>query len=120
MKRVKTAKGKVIDMAAMAQKHEETRAVGNIPMNARGDRLDRAGNVKQTVQNISRRQHSAVEPAQTAAVSDPVPEPAQQPAYASSQEPQPINETTHTREDGSQYVEIEFDDGSMETRELGE
>ena len=33
-------------------------------------------------------------------------------------EPQPINESTHEREDGSRYVEIEYDDGSIETKEL--
>ena len=54
MKRVKTARGKVIDMSAMAQKYENTRAVGNVPMNAKGDRLDKQGNVKQTIQTVSR------------------------------------------------------------------
>lgn len=119
MKRVKTAKGKFIDMSAMAQKHEETRAVGNIPMNARGDRLDRTGNVKQTVQSVSRTQHEATVPPQQTTISNPIPKQDTN-TFAAAQEPQPINETTHTREDGSQYVEIEFDDGSMETRELGE
>lgn len=119
MKQVKTARGKIIDMSAMAKKHETDRAVGNVPMNARGDRLDQKGNVKQTIQNISRTQHNATVPPQQATVSNPIPKEQPTPAVATSTEPQPINETTHTREDGSQYVEIEFDDGSIETRELG-
>ena len=31
---IKTARGAVIDMAALAAKNETTRAVGNVPMNA--------------------------------------------------------------------------------------
>ena len=54
MKSVKTALGRTIDMAALAQKYENERAVGNVPMNAKGDRLDNKGNVKETIQNISR------------------------------------------------------------------
>lgn len=120
MKTVKTARGKVIDMAAMAAKHENDRAVSNVPMNAKGDRLDKHGNVKETVQAVSRAQHDVVEPAKQVAVSDPVPSMATQKSspVATPSEPQPINETTVTRDDGSQYVEIEYDDGSFDTREL--
>ena len=62
MKQVKTARGKVLDMASLAKKYEETRAVGNVPMNAKGDRLNKTGNVKATIQNVSRAQHDAIEP----------------------------------------------------------
>ena len=118
MKRVKTARGKVIDMSAMAQKYEDTRAVGNVPMNAKGDRLDNKGNVKQTVQNVSRVQHNATSVPEQVAISDPIPK--AEPMVKTPAEPQPINETTHTRDDGTEYVEIEYDDGSIETREIGE
>ena len=40
----------MIDMAALAAQNERTRAVGNVPMNARGDRLNEDGTVKQTGQ----------------------------------------------------------------------
>lgn len=46
MKSAKTALGKTINMAALAAKHETTRAVSNIPVNARGDIIDNRGNVK--------------------------------------------------------------------------
>ena len=36
----KSARGKTIDMATMATKHEKTRAVGNMNVNARGDVID--------------------------------------------------------------------------------
>ena len=120
MKRVKTARGKVIDMSAMAQKYENTRAVGNVPMNAKGDRLDKQGNVKQTIQTVSRVQHESAEAPKTAAVSDPVPKTEKASPAATPSAPMAVNETTHTRDDGSQYVEIEYDDGSIETKELGE
>jgi hypothetical protein len=36
----KTARGKTVDMSTMATKHEKTRAVGNMNVNARGDVID--------------------------------------------------------------------------------
>lgn len=36
----KSAKGKAIDMSTLATKHEKTRAVGNMNVNARGDIID--------------------------------------------------------------------------------
>ncbi len=120
MKSVKTALGRTIDMAALAAKHEDARAVGNVPMNAKGDRLDSKGNVKETIQNISRAQHDVVEPAVQVAVSNPIQAKDPVVAVEAPAEPQPINESTHEREDGSSYVEIEYDDGSVETREIEE
>ena len=35
-------------------------------------------------------------------------------------DPEPISKITRTREDGTKYVEIEYDDGSIETAELKE
>lgn len=45
MAKYRTAMGKTLDMSALAAKHEKTRAVGNMPVNARGDTIDAAGNV---------------------------------------------------------------------------
>lgn len=123
MKQVKTAKGKILDMAGLAKKYEETRAVGNVPMNAKGDRLDNTGNVKATIQNVSRAQHDVIEPAQPAPASDPIPtrnDPPADPVMATAPDPDPvvISEEEKTREDGTVYVEIEYDDGSIETREI--
>jgi hypothetical protein len=41
-------------MSAFAEKNGETRAVGNVSMNARGDIIDAKGNVKIPTQTISR------------------------------------------------------------------
>lgn len=42
-----TALGRPVDMAAIRSKHELTRAVGNMNVNARGDTLDSQNNVIQ-------------------------------------------------------------------------
>lgn len=36
----RTAQGKMVDLGALQLKNENVRAVGNMPVNARGDRLD--------------------------------------------------------------------------------
>lgn len=41
----KTARGKAIDMGALALQNENIRAVGNMNVNARGDLLDHEGKV---------------------------------------------------------------------------
>jgi hypothetical protein len=45
MANYKTAMGKSIDMSALAQRNERTRAVGNMSVNARGDTIDATGKV---------------------------------------------------------------------------
>ena len=54
MKTVKTAKGRMLDMGALAAQNEETRAISNVPINARGDIIDNRGNVKISREDISR------------------------------------------------------------------
>jgi hypothetical protein len=41
----KTARGKTVDMGALMLQNEQVRAVGNMEVNARGDRIDAFGNV---------------------------------------------------------------------------
>lgn len=45
MAKYKTAMGRTLDMSALAAKHEKTRAVGNMNVNARGDTIDSQGKV---------------------------------------------------------------------------
>tara|TARA_B100001287_G_scaffold252907_1_gene235181 strand:+ start:219 stop:659 length:441 start_codon:yes stop_codon:yes gene_type:complete len=140
---IKTARGAVIDMAALAAKNETTRAVGNVPMNARGDRLNDDGTVKMKAEDIAVAHQNLREPPQTQPISDPKPietkkvepkptaQPAPQPQPQPepvmpdleeqfSQEPEAISKITRTRDDGTKYVEIEYDDGSIETLEINE
>ena len=119
MRQLRTSRGKLIDMGALAQKHEETRAVGNVPMNARGDRLDKDGNVVATVQSVSRVQHDTQQPKEAIPLSNPV-APSNKKSKA-KKEPEPVimSSEIKVREDGSRYEEIEYDDGTIDTKELG-
>jgi hypothetical protein len=116
----------MIDMAAISAKYETTKAVGNVLMNAKGDRLNPDGSIRVSAETIARTHHNIKTPPQETAISDPKPltptvtkptQPIVTPEYES---PQPVSRITKTRDDGSRYVEIEYDDGSMETQELNE
>ena len=140
---IRTARGSIIDMAALAAKNETTRAVGNVPMNARGDRLNEDGTVKVKAEDIAVAHQNTVEPPQQQPISDPKPieQPAVKPTQTKakkkqtapapdpiipnleeqfSEEPEAISKITRTRDDGTKYVEIEYDDGSIETLEINE
>ena len=86
MRNTKTARGLVIDMAALASRHETTRAVGNVPMNARGDRLNQDGTVKVSAEEIAVAHQNIVEPPQqqplseTKPITPKAPEPIEEPA----------------------------------------
>jgi len=45
----RSAMGKTVDMSSLIAKHENTRAVGNMKVNARGDTIDAFGRVIQPV-----------------------------------------------------------------------
>lgn len=51
--RHRTYRGSEFNMSAFAEKNADARAVGNVPMNARGDIVDSKGNVKITAGQIS-------------------------------------------------------------------
>ena len=70
----RTARGKIVDVGAIRLQNEQTRAVGNMGVNARGDRIDSQGNVIDSLnQQIQRRINrqtnvsSSSGPAQTSA-----------------------------------------------------
>ena len=48
----KSAMGKQVDMGTLVSKNELTRAVGNMGVNARGDRIDANGRVIQAVTEV--------------------------------------------------------------------
>ena len=152
---IKTARGAMLDMSALAAKHETARAVGNVPMNARGDRLNEDGSVKMKAEDIAVAHQNIVEPPQQQPISDPKPiepvvfkeqvkptpkktppkqekvepvkttVPQPEPEMVNLEEkfsetPEAISKITRTRNDGTKYVEIEYDDGSIETLEINE
>lgn len=129
MKRVKTAKGQILDMAALASKYEKTRAVSNVDVNARGDIIDNRNQVKVPREKISKEFYKNNVPgADTKEVSiktEEKPEPVKaQPKEEKVEQPKKESKptetkrTTRTREDGTSYHEVEYSDGSMETIEI--
>jgi hypothetical protein len=129
MKQVKTAKGRVIDMAALAKTNETTRAVspGNEKMTGRGDRIDSSGNVLQTVKAKARAQHDTTSAPEMRNLSDVPTAPAKKTRdkkadvlseVAEDEVPNVVRREEKTRGDGTQYVEVEYDDGSMEVEEI--
>ena len=130
MKRVKTAKGRIIDMSALAAKNETTRAVSNLNMNARGDIIDNRGNVEISREKISKEYYknnvpgadkeeiSIKEDESPVEAKKPVdtPKPAQKKQTKPKAEPKvtEVSRKGRTRDDGTQYFEVEYSDGSMQ------
>jgi len=113
MKRVTTAKGKILDMGALATQHEKTRAVSNVPVNARGDIIDNRGNVKVPREKISKEYYKETVPgADAVEVSIKEEEPKKTAKKKSG--PTEVNREMRERKDGTIYYEVEYDDGSME------
>lgn len=132
MKAVRTARGKIIDMGGLQTKYEKTRAVSNVPVNARGDIIDSRGDVKVNREKISKEfykdtvlgveeqvsiKEDAVEPVNIPETPEVIQQdPAPQPAGPETQIEE-LNRRQRTRKDGTKYWEIEYSDGSIQTLE---
>lgn len=57
MSRHTTYRGATIDMEALMRENSKTVAIGNMKVNARGDQLDRSGEVTKTADQIAREKH---------------------------------------------------------------
>ncbi len=149
----KTRLGRPINMQALASAHEKTRAVSNVPINARGDIVDGKNKVVVRREDVTK-EYYKTPPAESVEVSlkedlapvAPTPEPAPAPKPKAKSKPKPepepiiepdqfnnkaqkheaeffnegtgggeieLNRSKKTREDGSEYWEIEYSDGSM-------
>jgi hypothetical protein len=136
MKSAKTALGRTINMSALAAKNETTRAVSNIPVNARGDIIDNRGNVKISKETIAKEFNKEVLTGieETISIKDDEVKPNKKnknkkvastldndvlDVYNDNSDVSldekviEVNRTLRTREDGSSYHEIEYSDGSM-------
>lgn len=112
MKTVKTARGQSINMSALAEKQGDTRAISNVPVNARGDIIDSRGEVKVSREKITKEYYKAEKKsAEEVSIK-------QDSEDAKENKITILNETERTREDGSKYVEIEYSDGSMEEKDV--
>ena len=133
MREVRTARGRILNMQALSDANPTTRAVSNVNVNAKGDLLDEHGEVIVDKGIITAAYYEG-DPKATKAVSikkstDRDPKKKIQPNIkkeepivtmdsARDNDPNIVSENIKTREDGSQYKEVEYDDGSMETIEV--
>ena len=122
MVQVKTARGRIVDMTPIAKENEEKLAIGNVRMNARGDRIDRKGNILVTSEKLDKDQVKAEMEREKS--NSPVPEETtEQPQKAERKTrkktvgPQVVSREERTRKDGSTYTEIQYDDGSVAVEE---
>jgi hypothetical protein len=114
MTMVRTAMGKLIDMDAIVKKNEETLAVSNIPMNARGDRLDTTGRVRVPVSTVARVQREAIEPEVAMPISET--NTIKKQTRKKKEKPRVVSERVQQDINGNEYTEIEYDDGSIEIK----
>ena len=134
MREVRTAKGRILNMQALSDANPKTRAVGNVRVNAKGDLLDEHGDIVVDKGTITAAYY-ADNPKASKAVSikkstDRDPKKKIQPKVKTEEpvvtmdsqpaNPATVTENIKTREDGSQYKEIEYQDGTMEVVELNE
>jgi len=66
----RTAQGRIVDFGALQAQNEQVRAVGNMQVNARGDKLDANGNIistraQQVNRNLNRTTNAVPEPIPT-------------------------------------------------------
>jgi|15BtaG_2_1085339.scaffolds.fasta_scaffold00619_8 hypothetical protein len=127
MRRIISARGREVNMVAIAAKHETDRAVGNVSMNARGDIIDNRGNVKITREEVTREIYKAASPDATAKAAsikddqiivDEVQELHEEKRKKKKKKLTEVNRQLRERPDGSQYIEVEYNDGSMKEVEV--
>ena len=136
MREIRTARGRILNMQALYDANPTTRAVSNVNVNAKGDLLDEHGNVKIDKEIITAAYYEG-DPKATKTVSikkstDRDPKKKIQPKVKKEEpvvtmdsatqsipkNPSIVSENIKTREDGSSYKEVEYNDGSMEIIEI--
>lgn len=121
MRNVKTARGRMLNISALQAQNETARAVGNVPVNARGDIIDNRGEIKVSREQVTKEAYREAAPAATEKqVSIKEDDQTETQSKKASNKPKEINRELREREDGSQYIEVEYDDGSMDIVEIND
>ncbi len=112
----RTARGQEIDMASLIASNEEATAVGNVPMNARGDLLGPGGVVEAPAEEIQ----EAYEEKQAEVAKQPEPTitDLHKKYRTPGKEEQVVFQEREFERDGKKFVEIEYEDGSIEEKEV--
>ena len=122
--RYKTHRGREFNMSAFAEKNGDTRVVGNVSMNARGDIIDAKGNVKIPTQTISRmaadlkngdtKHVSLKADDKISSAPAPVKEPVATPQEPAVDDSVTIVSSRDVETEDGPAVEVEYSDGSLE------
>ena len=134
MREVVTAKGKVLNMAALASANEKEIAVGNMDVNARGDVLKsgRRGEIIIKNEKVQQAYYEASKPAseEVSITQEPAPVKAKKTQSKVNttnnkvtkrtgiDEPGIVDRRTVEKLDGTMVEEIEFSDGSIKEEEI--
>lgn len=118
----KTARGRPIDMDSIIKQNENTIAVGNTRTNAKGDILGKNNEVLIPVEKISRKQANYTEPADTVKMSDTdkITKKTKKTKPSARKEKRIVEKRERKDEDGNIIEEIEYDDGSIEVKNINE
>lgn len=115
MREVKTNKGRIINMQELSDMHQETRAIGNMPVNARGDVVKGDVVIKPYSEVAKTRQVVAEKPqVEEVNIKENFGNPEE--VKTKVDEGHILNE--YEGKDGKMYQEIEFADGSIQVREM--
>ncbi len=115
MREVKTNKGRIINMQELSDMHQETRAIGNMPVNARGDVMKGDVVIKPYSEVAKTRQVVAEKPqVEEVNIKENFGNPEE--VKTKVDEGHILNE--YEGKDGKMYQEIEFADGSIQVREI--
>ena len=115
MREVKTNKGRIINMQELSDMYQETRAIGNMPVNARGDVVKGDVVIKPYSEVAKTRQVVAEKPqAEEVNIKENFGNPEE--VITKVDEGHILNE--YEGKDGKTYQEIEFADGSIQVREM--
>lgn len=111
-KQHKTARGRPIDMDSIIKQHQETVAVSNSKVNARGDILDKNNQVLVPVEKLARMQQQITSPPVETKISET--ENITKRKKSAIKKPKEVGRVTKTDKDGNDITEVEYDDGSIE------
>ena len=113
MREVKTNKGKTINMQELMDAKQETKAIGNMPVNARGD-VVKGDVIIKPYNEVTKTRQKIKERPQVEEVN--IKENFGDPEIKTDDTGQILNE--YEGEDGKMYQEIEFADGSIQVKEI--
>ena len=112
MARHVTYRGQTIDMDALRREHETTTAIGNMKVNARGDRLARGGEITKTAEQLARENHRVQSTVVTTGLKGPVPD-----ASGMNVTPQKVIKTNPAAPKTAKVTETELPSGDIIVKE---